>query len=325
MEISAGDTNVTTTPKPARWLASGGTCSELALGQEDRRWSRRTVLLLVALLLVILPGLFGVVVVRVAMSGRDVSQTLRLPVWVDSRLQRNEIAYPAHVTLARAFAFFRAPPAAEGLQWIKAAAHAGSDEQIRTVGAGLQSALARADAAQRTETVQQLCQAALRGSQPSHSMVVALSGLDCPIELGVWGHVPEGQPIYYQHNPPVGGPHYPVPYPTYGVIEDAVAPGYWNHNLEHGAVVLLYRCDRPCPELVGHLRALYVTLPPNQNSPTGGPRLLAVQYADLPSPLAMVSWAEAVLLDRFDASLIRSYYHKHVDRGPECRSLRCPE
>jgi hypothetical protein len=282
-------------------------------------------LLAIALVMLILPGLFAAYVVRAALAGRDISQTLHLPPWVESRIQRDEIAYPAHVALARGFALFHMSPLAEGLQWLKAAAHARSDEQIRTVGDGLRSALARADTTQHEQTSGLLCQAALRGSQPSHSMVVALSGLDCPIELGVLGHVPEDRPIYYRANPPLGGPHYGSRYPEYGVVASPVAPGHWVHNLEHGAVVMLYRCDGPCPDLVASLQDLYATLPPNRNNSSGQARLLAVPYPELPSPMAMVTWGESILLDRFDAEVILDFYEQKVDRGPECRNLRCPE
>lgn len=282
-------------------------------------------LLAITLFMLIAAGLFAAYVIRLALSGQDVSQALRLPSWLESRVQRDEIAYPTHVALARGFALFQASPVAEGLQWMKAAAHARSDDQIRTIGEGLRRTLQRTEPAQHAQVSATLCQAAFRGSQTSHSMVVALSGLDCQIELRVLDHVPDGQPIYYRKNPPTGGPHYGSTFPTYGVVEEPVAPGHWVHNLEHGAVVLLYRCDDACPELVQELHDLYGTLAPNRNSATGRPRLLAVPYRELPARFAMVAWGESVLLDQFDAEAITDFYDQHVDRGPECRALRCPE
>jgi hypothetical protein len=275
--------------------------------------------------MLLIPGLAAGYVIRLALTGQDVSQALRLPSWLESRVQRDAIAYPTHVALARGFALFHASPVAEGLQWMKAAAHARSDDQIRTIGEGLRLTLQRTEPAQFAQVSDVLCQAAFRGSQTSHSMVVALSGLDCSIELRVAGHIPAGQPIYYRNNPPVAGPHYDSTYPTYGVIEEPVAPGFWVHNLEHGAVVVLYRCDEACPGLVDDLRSLYRTLEANRNSVTGQPRLLVVPYPELSAQLAMIAWGESVLLDHFDAEVITDFYNQRVDRGPECRALRCPQ
>lgn len=271
-------------------------------------------------LLTVLLGL----AVRVALSGRDVSQTFRFPAWIEARVQRDEVAYPAHVLLARGFGLVGASPVSEGVQWLKAAAHAASDEQFRTIGAGLRSALARTDAADYDTVATLLCDAARRGSQVGHSLVVALSGLDCNIEQWVLGHVPESQPVYYRHNPPIGGPHYASSYPSYGVLTSPVAPGYWVHNLEHGAIVLLYRCGDDCPRLVAELEALYRALPGHPSTPNGAARLLAIPAANLPAHLALVTWGDVALLDQFDAGAIRAFYEQNVGRGPECHGQSCP-
>src|SRR5262244_1701882 len=51
-------------------------------------------------------------------------------------------------------------------------------------------------------------------------------------------------PTPYIHNPPIGGPHYWV-WANWGIHEEIVPRGYWVHNLEHGAVVFLYRPNAP--------------------------------------------------------------------------------
>lgn len=325
MESTPGDANVTAVTSRSWGLLWRRQDSDLVSGHVSSHRRRRIVLLAAALLVIIIPGLFAALVVRLALSGRDVSQALRLPSWVESRLQRDEIAYPSHIALARGISVLHLSPVAEGRQWLKAAAHVTSDHQIRTVGEGLRATLTRAETSARPQLSAQLCQEARRGSQPGHTMVVALAGLDCQFELRVLGHVPEGQPIYYQNIPPRGGPHYGSPYPTYGVVTEPVQPGYWVHNLEHGAVVVLYRCDDPCPDLVVRFQDLYASLPPNQNSTSRSPRLLVLPYAGLPAPIAMVTWGESIFLDRFDAEVIRDFYMQYIDRGPECRNGRCPE
>jgi hypothetical protein len=49
---------------------------------------------------------------------------------------------------------------------------------------------------------------------------------------------------FYPHNPPIAGLHYWV-WAKWGVHTEVVPRGYWVHNLEHGAVVFLYRPDAP--------------------------------------------------------------------------------
>jgi hypothetical protein len=101
-------------------------------------------------------------------------------------------------------------------------------------------------------------------------------------------------------------------------------PGYWVHNLEHGAVVLLYRCPDGCPDLVAQLRELYASLPAGRNTPGGEPRLLALPYVDMNHRIAVIAWGEILELEQLDRGRILEFYDTHIDRGPECRDLRCP-
>src|SRR5260370_23441538 len=70
-----------------------------------------------------------------------------------------------------------------------------------------------------------------------------------------WGHVPEGAAVTYQNNPPASGPHYPV-WARYEEHAGVIARPYWVHNLEHGAIVLLYRPDAPAATIAA-LRDAY--------------------------------------------------------------------
>jgi hypothetical protein len=138
-------------------------------------------------------------------------------------------------------------------------------------------------------------------------------------------HVPAGTQIEYATRPPSSGKHYDAWYPTYGVVEEAVPAGNWVHNLEHGAVVLLYNCPQGCPELVQQIKDFYATLPAGRNSKRGGARLLAVPYADMDHKLAVAAWGWLQELDEFDAAKIRQFFDARIDRGPECVNLNCPD
>jgi hypothetical protein len=128
-------------------------------------------------------------------------------------------------------------------------------------------------------------------------------------------HVSEGSAISYQHNPPASGPHYPSPKP-WGVYTDAVAPGYWVHNLEHGGVVLLYDCPSGCPAVVDQLRQAFESLPKDKYNEV---KLLATPYSGLPdhAQAMAVSWDFQKSYATFDLQKFEVFYNAHVDHGPE--------
>ena len=138
-------------------------------------------------------------------------------------------------------------------------------------------------------------------------------------------HVPDGTQIAYSTRPPTSGAHYASWHPTYGLVEQPIPPGTWVHNLEHGAVVLLYNCPSGCPELVSEIREFIPTLPRGRNARRGVPRMLAVPYTEMDSRIAVVAWGWLLELDEFDRDQIRRFYEARIDRGPECQNLNCPD
>lgn len=128
------------------------------------------------------------------------------------------------------------------------------------------------------------------------------------------GHVPEGEEVTYQHYPPASGPHYAVTL-QYGLYEGEEVPAeYWVHNLEHGAIVVLYQCDQPCPDLVKSLGDMLDSFP---ESKWGNRKIVIVPYSRMATPLMAVAWNVQLPLDRFDAQTLIDFYVRHVDQGPE--------
>ena len=91
-------------------------------------------------------------------------------------------------------------------------------------------------------------------------------------------HVPVGTPVTYNSNPPSSGPHYPV-WAAFKEYDAPVDRGYYVHNLEHGAVVFLYKCEDAdgCPDVVQALRDAAATVPSDPlcetaTRPSAGPR-----------------------------------------------------
>jgi hypothetical protein len=134
-----------------------------------------------------------------------------------------------------------------------------------------------------------------------------------PVANEGWAHVPEGSAITYRHNPPASGPHYPV-WLSYQEFTTALPRGYWVHNLEHGAVVFLYRSDAPAATVTA-LRDVFRTLP---NDPQcGHPRALMLPDPVMPRPVAVVAADWILEGDTVDAQMIREFVSQHRNHAPE--------
>jgi hypothetical protein len=236
------------------------------------------------------------------------------------------LAYALHAWTGIALGLIGAPAETAGIQWVKAASHAptfaDNSDAITRATEGIQAARARAGYSAYFDTT--LCAMVRHGSPPMQA-AVKQAGIQCSDAPYYRNHVPEGAAIAYDSQPPIGGPHYDRSYLSYGVVDHSVPPGYWVHNLEHGAVVLLYDCPDGCPLLVNQIQELYPHLPMGHNARHGIPRLLALPYSDLDHRLAVVAWDHVLELDQFDRAQIVAFYLRFLDRGPECSNLNCPE
>ena len=108
------------------------------------------------------------------------------------------------------------------------------------------------DAGSVGEAAAPLCVKAPDPVKPAASCEVTL---ESPPIAGA-SHVAEGTPIAYCSNPPSSGDHYA----NWADFQEYSTPVDWRylvHSMEHGAVVLLYKCDPPgCPDIVEQLRAV---------------------------------------------------------------------
>jgi hypothetical protein len=133
-----------------------------------------------------------------------------------------------------------------------------------------------------------------------------------PVANEGWMHVPEDSTIDYQHNPPASGPHYPV-WARYQVHEEPLARGYWVHNLEHGAIVLVYRPDAPAAT-VEALRAVWEAIP--LDPICRHRRSLVVADPDMDDPVAVLA-ADWAIEDCIDEAAILDFVDEHRNRAPE--------
>ena len=128
-----------------------------------------------------------------------------------------------------------------------------------------------------------------------------------------WAHVPEGTPITYMSNPPASGPHYPV-WLRYEEYTQPMARGYWVHNLEHGAIVVLYRQDAP-GNVIAETIASFRAIPPD---PACGPRrALLTPDPLLPWPAAVVAADFVMRADNASTQVILEFVSARRGRGPE--------
>jgi hypothetical protein len=127
------------------------------------------------------------------------------------------------------------------------------------------------------------------------------------------GHVQPGTAITWRSRPPSSGNHYER-WSGYGVFENGVDPGNWVHNLEHGAIVVLFRpdlCDSTC---VSQLRDIYNNAP---RSRFGNVKMVVTPYEDMDHTIATVAWGWVDEMASVDRERIFAFYREHVDKGPE--------
>ena len=137
-------------------------------------------------------------------------------------------------------------------------------------------------------------------------------------------HVPTGSHVTYEFCPPTSGPHYngepdgPIPTRFYTSKESPLPQG-WVHNLEHGMMVVLYRCPEGCDETAqAALAALQPQLPPSPLCAFPASQSVAVaRFDDLPTPYAALVWGRVMFLDSLDVTAIATFAAQSADRGPE--------
>jgi len=128
-----------------------------------------------------------------------------------------------------------------------------------------------------------------------------------------WTHVPEGSAITYRSNPPASGPHYPV-WLRYQEYPQPMARGYWVHNLEHGAIVVLYRPDAPA-DVIRQITEAFRSIPVDPSC--GHPRALLTPDPLLPRLTAVVAADFVLQGDTVDARAIRDFAAARRGHGPE--------
>ena len=142
-------------------------------------------------------------------------------------------------------------------------------------------------------------------------------------------HVTVGAFVKYALCPPATGNHYnatsegPIRAGMYGP-DDQVTPQGWIHNLEHGGLVLLYRCgsgDSACSD-AGQtaLRQFNSSFPnsPICNLPAGSIGPIVARFDQMKWPYAALIWGVVLPLETFDTTQITTFFAQQGERtNPE--------
>ena len=134
------------------------------------------------------------------------------------------------------------------------------------------------------------------------------------------GHVVRPARVTYKHQPPSSGMHYNdqnAPYKPWGVAPSELFPEEFVHNLEHGGIVLLYRCSgTECDAANTAAQALFTSLP--KEAQFHEVKLLAVPYQAMAPRAALLAWGhEEDFTGMPNLAEATTFYNQFVDKGPE--------
>ena len=158
-----------------------------------------------------------------------------------------------------------------------------------------------------------------RGIMVDQPVTTAVGGCDgmetlVPSEAGI--HVDPGTPITWSSNPPATGEHYPV-WAQFDRQYTALDRGYWLHDAEHGAIVLLYNCPTGCPDIVAGLVGVVQRMAVDHGcvAPVQHRAILAADPL-LPTTVGAVAWDVSYTATCVDPYL-DTFARVHYAQAPE--------
>jgi len=131
-------------------------------------------------------------------------------------------------------------------------------------------------------------------------------------------HVQACSVVTYPTNPPTSGPHYPI-WAAFKAYASPVNPGFLVHSMEHGAVVIHYRCDDvPCD---GELAELATFLAARPSDPLCVEPVLArvvtTPSLTLDTRFAVSAWGASLRSDCFDLEALATFLDLYYAKAPE--------
>jgi hypothetical protein len=143
-------------------------------------------------------------------------------------------------------------------------------------------------------------------------------------------HVNPGTDVKYLYCPPASGSHInatgqgPIEPRLYGPNDRAIPEG-WIHNLEHGGLVVLYRCPGDACSDAGQaaLQQLWASWPasPVCNVPPHAISPVIARFDDMAYPYVAIVWDQVLPLQTLDTAQILAFYAQQAERTnpePQC-------
>jgi hypothetical protein len=133
-------------------------------------------------------------------------------------------------------------------------------------------------------------------------------------------HAAPGTKVTYTYCPPASGMHYnvpgtlgPIPARLYGP-SDAVVPEGWVHNLEHGALVILYQGTSAGATAEGQaaFRSFYDAFPASPRCGLAKGQLgpVIARFDQMATPFAAIVWGRVLPLQTFDQAQILAFWNQ---------------
>lgn len=147
-------------------------------------------------------------------------------------------------------------------------------------------------------------------------------------------HINPGEFHTYTYCPPASGFHInaaglgPIP-PRYYGPDDATEPQGWIHNLEHGALVVLYSCAGGCPDdptlqkLIAFADPTTFPASPICKMPAGIVGPVVARFDDMKTRFAAMVWDRVLLVDTFDPQQVLAFYQQFGDKTQPEPQVQC--
>ena len=130
-------------------------------------------------------------------------------------------------------------------------------------------------------------------------------------------HVMECLPVSYASNPPTSGPHY-MHWASYKTYTVPVERGFYVHDLQHGAIVILYNCPSGCDADLAQLAAWLDARPADPAcQPPVKARIVVTPDPLIPTRFAAAAWGWALTSQCFDLAALGPFIDAHYAMGPE--------
>jgi len=133
-------------------------------------------------------------------------------------------------------------------------------------------------------------------------------------------HVAACSPIVWSTDPPSSGEHYPI-WAAYKSYTKVVPRGFWVHDLEHGAVVIVYNCPTGGASEIAQAQAMIDNLAVDSICTAPVSRRIVMT----PDPLLTTKWAASawgwtLRSDCFESSAFAAFIAAHYAQAPanEC-------